>query len=353
MRHRLVTAVVALGAAVTACAGSSAPAPRIGAPEHVAASASPSPSPRPNNTVTIAFAGDTHFYSRSARALHGFGHIAKYLKRPDLMMVNLETAVTTRGTPEPKQYTFRSPPSSFRALRRAGIDVVTMANNHGEDYGLVGLKDSLHYAHRAHFPTVGIGKDRKHAFAAFRTTIHGQRIAVIGATDVLDSNLRAKWTAGPDHPGLASAYETDHLVRVVRHLRRTADIVVVYLHWGTELQACPTSAQHDLSTALHRAGADVVIGSHAHVLLGAGWKGHTYVDYGLGNFVFYSASGETARTGILTLTARRHQVLRARWQPAMVENGVAQPVTGDAAKEMRHDWHHLRGCTGLRAHPPA
>jgi poly-gamma-glutamate capsule biosynthesis protein CapA/YwtB (metallophosphatase superfamily) len=345
--------VAAAAAVLLAACGASAKSTHV---ERSAAPAGPRSSasaPRANHTITLAFAGDTHFYGASARALHGFGAIAAYLKKPDLMMVNLETAVTTRGTPEPKQYTFRSPPSSFRALRRAGIDVVTMANNHGEDYGLVGLRDSLRYKNEAHYPVVGIGKDEKHAFHAFHTTIDGQRVAVIGATDVLDSNLREKWTARPGKPGLASAYLVHRLQRAVREARADNDIVVVFLHWGTELEACPTSAQYDLTKALRHAGADIIVGSHAHVLLGSGWKGKTFVDYGLGNFVFYSASGKTAVTGILTLDVRRHQVLRYHWQPAIVDDGVAQPVTGDQAKEMRHRWRVLRHCTGLSPHPPA
>jgi poly-gamma-glutamate capsule biosynthesis protein CapA/YwtB (metallophosphatase superfamily) len=69
--------------------------------------------------------------------------MAATLTSADLAVVNLETAITRRGRPEPKQFTFRAPPAALDALRAAGVDVATMANNHGMDYGPVGLADSV------------------------------------------------------------------------------------------------------------------------------------------------------------------------------------------------------------------
>ena len=118
-----------------------------------------------------------------------------------------------------------------------------MANNHGEDYGPVGLQDSLAAAAAAHFPVVGIGQDADAAFAPYRVTVKGQRIAVIGATQVLDDNLAGAWTAGVGKPGLASAYDVPRLLASVTAARASSDLVVVYLHWGKELSTCPTGNQ--------------------------------------------------------------------------------------------------------------
>lgn len=341
---------------VTACSssGSSRPAP----PARVNSSPPSVPTTagiRPNPAITIAFGGDVHFEGSSERALYGgMAAIAPTLKAADVAMVNLETAITIRGTPESKQYTFRAPPTAFSALRAAGVDVVTQANNHGLDYGRVGLADNLAAAQAADFPVVGIGADATEAFRPWRKTVHGQRLAVIGATQVIDGNLTPSWTAGPDHPGLASAKEVTALLAAVRAARRSADIVVVYLHWGTELHSCPTAPQQELAPQLVAAGADVVVGSHAHVQLGAGYLRHTYVDYGLGNFVFYATGGGvTSRSGVLTLTVRRHAVTKAVWTPAVIESGVPVPLHGSAADSARKTWAALRGCTGLAASPTA
>lgn len=310
----------------------------------------------PNTAVTLAFGGDVHFegVDRSRLAANpqtAVGPIADVLRRADLAMVNLETAVTTRGTPAPKRFVFRAPPTAFLALRSAGIDVATQANNHGMDYGEVGLRDSLAAAADAKFPVVGIGADEAAAFAPWITTVHGERIAVLGATQVLDANLIAAWTAGPAKPGLASAKDEPRLLSAVREARSQADVVVVYLHWGTEMHTCPTAPQQALARALADAGADVVVGSHAHVLLGAGRLASTYVSYGLGNFVFYARSGPTLESGVLTLTLKGRTVRAAEWSPARIAGGVPVPLTGAAAAAAGRDWVRLRSCTGLAALP--
>ena len=84
---------------------------------------------------------------------------------------------------------------------------------------------------------------------------------------------------------------------------QTADTVIVYLHWGTELDACPNPLQEPLAQVLVQAGADIIVGTHAHVLLGGGYLGSAYVDYGLGNFAFYDNSPPENASGSLVITA--------------------------------------------------
>ncbi len=118
-------------------------------------------------SVTFAFGGDVMFEEpiRSyllERPVDIFAPIAPLLRRADLVVVNLETAVTERGEPAPnKQYHFRAPASAFRALRAGGIDVVTLANNHGMDYGEVGLRDTLKRAKAAGVPLIGAGLNQR------------------------------------------------------------------------------------------------------------------------------------------------------------------------------------------------
>ena len=327
-------------------------APTTTAPRQTAAK----PGEARGSAVTLAFGGDVHFEGVIRGRLTTnpettFGPIASVLRRADLAMVNLETAITTRGTAQGKSFTFRAPASAFRALEAAGVDVATMANNHGMDYGQVGLEDSIDAADHADFPVVGIGRDADQAFRPFRVTINGQRIAIIGATQVLDDSLAAAWTAGDGKPGLASAYQVDRLLEAVRSARQVADTVIVNLHWGKELAHCPIERQRELAPKLVKAGADVVIGSHAHVLLGGGYLGPAYVDYGLGNFVFYTSGGEAAQSGVLTLTVRGRAVTKSSWTPAVISGGIPIPVDGSAADRAVASWNDLRGCTGLAAEP--
>lgn len=306
--------------------------------------------------VTLAFGGDVHFEGAiesrlAANPATALGPIANVLRRADLAVVNLETAITERGTPAPKDFTFRAPPSALTALKAAGVDVATMANNHGQDFGVVGLRDSLAAAKAAKFPVIGVGRDADEAYRPYQVTVKGQRIAVIGATQVLDSSLAAAWTAGEDKPGMASAYEEARLLAAVKAARATSDTVVVDLHWGRELVNCPIDRQRALAPKLVAAGADVVVGSHAHLLLGGGYLRGAYVHYGLGNFVFYSRGGVTAQSGVLLLTTRGRAITDSRWVPATISGGIPIPLTGTAATRAVASWQSLRRCTGLSAKP--
>ena len=369
-RHVVASLTLAALLLLSACGGDDDPG-AAPAPTTAQAASSTATTARPSTTaakkagdpreptgepVTLAFGGDVHFEGAiesrlSANPATTFGPIANVLKRADLAVVNLETAITERGTPAPKDFTFRAPPSALTALKSAGVDVATMANNHGQDFGLVGLRDSLAAAKAAKFPVVGVGRNADEAYRAHLVTVKGQRIAVIGATQVLDSSLAAAWTAGEDKPGMASAYEEATLLAAVKEARAAADTVVVDLHWGRELVNCPIDRQRALAPKLVAAGADVVVGSHAHLLLGGGYLRGAYVHYGLGNFVFYSRGGVTAQSGVLLLTTRGRAITASRWVPATISGGIPIPLTGSAATSAVSSWRSLRRCTGLSAKP--
>jgi poly-gamma-glutamate synthesis protein (capsule biosynthesis protein) len=303
--------------------------------------------------VVLAFGGDVHFEgvlesTLAANVAGALEPVEPVFRQADLSIVNLETAVTTGGSPTSKAFVFRAPPTAFAALRGGGIDVASMANNHGLDYGVAGLRDSLAAAKRYRFPVVGIGLNAKQAYRPFRRTINGQRIAVIGATQVLDDELISAWTAGPAKPGLASAKDVPRLLQEVRAARKTSDTVVVFLHWGIELEQCPSSDQRTLAKQLVAAGADVVVGGHAHRIQGAGLMGPALVGYGLGNFVWYGTSELSTQTGVLLVTMDGRKVLGYRWQPARIVDGVPRPLTGSERRRGLAAWQALRGCTGLR-----
>ncbi|MEV5705477.1 CapA family protein [Actinoallomurus sp. NPDC052274] len=351
MRRTMVTAALAgVAAAAAACGGGgAAKSPRASAPSGKAQGDAK------DGPITVAFAGDVHFNGRLRARLAdpatALGPTIPELTRADLAMVNLETAITTRGTKAPKQFTFRAPPSAFTALRAAGVDVVTMANNHAMDYGTVGLRDSLAAIKKSGFPTVGIGANAAQAFRPYYVTVKGDRIAILGATQVLDDNLLTAWTATATKGGLASAKNVPRLLNEVRAARRNADTVIVYLHWGQEKNPCPLPRQKTLARALVRAGADVIVGGHAHIPLGGGYMKGRYVDYGLGNYFFTAPDRNDPNTGILEVTLRKRKVLGAAWKPAYITKGVPRLLDGAAATRAHAKWERLRRCTGLTAAP--
>jgi poly-gamma-glutamate synthesis protein (capsule biosynthesis protein) len=343
MRRRAAGVLAGLSLCVTLAACSSEPEPAA---------------PRAHTPLTIAFAGDVHFAGVLADRLDdpstAMGPLTSVLASADIGILNLETAVTTRGAPQAKQFTFRAPPVVFDALRLAGVDVVTMANNHALDYGPNSVPDALTAAQAAGMPVVGLGADDREAFTPWVTTVRGERVAVLGATAVVDDSLVRTWAAGPGQPGVATAIDgrNQRLVDAVRAARASADTVVVELHYGKDLTTCPTAVQRTLVDDLVAAGADIVVGQHAHVLLGGGYLGAAYIHYGMGNFQFYASNGGTkTETGVLVLTAAGRTVSGAQWHPGRIVDGLPTPLTGTAAATATARWEGLRGCAGLSAEP--
>jgi poly-gamma-glutamate synthesis protein (capsule biosynthesis protein) len=310
-------------------------------------------------SVTLGFGGDVHFEGTVGEDLAADPSTALGTTIPQLFagtnvsMVNLESVVTDGTCPEPqnKQYIFDAPASAVTALKSAKISLVTEANDHGYDCGAEGLSQNLTIATQDSYPIIGVGNNATQAFTPFRVTVDGQRIAIIAATQVIESNLVSTWTATGTQPGVASAIDPTELVREVQQVRKTADTVIVYLHWGTETQSCPNPQQEPLAQQLVKAGADIVIGSNSHVLSGAGYLGSAYVSYGLGNFAFYDTNPPETNSGALIITAEGRRVTSAVFRPATIVSGLPQPLTGQAATTAVQSWNSARSCTNLAVIP--
>jgi poly-gamma-glutamate synthesis protein (capsule biosynthesis protein) len=303
--------------------------------------------------VSFVFGGDVHFEGRVeaslARSAGGpLAGMAGSYAEEEIVVVNLETAITETTGAVGKTYTFKAPPARLAQLVADGVDVVSLANNHGMDFGAQGLADTLAAADAAGLPLVGAGLDAAEAYAPWTTTVGDHRVAVLGATQVLDNAFEAAWTAGADRPGLASAKQPQRLIEAVTRAAAEADTVAVVVHWGVEKQTCPTADQQALAEALVGAGADIVVGGHAHRLQGAGRMGTAVVGYGLGNLVFDTPdASDGARSGMLRVRADGTGHLDYQWLPAAIVGGLPERVEGAAEAAAVADWTALRSCTGL------
>jgi poly-gamma-glutamate synthesis protein (capsule biosynthesis protein) len=323
--------------------------------------------PRGNgNAVTFAFAGDVNFpevwdtedgpppnappLAEQVRAdpHHVLDAITPVLSDADLTMVNVETAITAGGEPVAgKNYHFRSPAQTFDALKAAGVDVVNMANNHSLDYGPTGMHDTFAAIDAAKLPVTGLGHDADEAYRPYLTTIKGQRIAIVSASDWLEPALVDSWSATDTQAGIAFSIDRTRLLAEVQKVRPEVDTLVVFLHWGTEETWCASGEQQDLASALLAAGADIIVGSHAHRVFGAGKVGSALVAYGMGNFVYWREDGESGRSGVLKVTATGREVDGYSWVPARITSGVPVPETGSAADADLAEWNARRDCSGI------
>ncbi len=315
-------------------------------------------------TVTIAFGGDASFENLDS-ALAGdtsslLSAIAPVMNEADLGVANLEAALTTGGSPSPKAFNFRVPPSALDALSAGGVQVISQANNHGMDYGQDGFAETLQIdatsAEDHGVDVIGVGANVDEAYAPVIKEVNGQQIAIFAASDVFDSNLETSWTATDTNPGLASARQgerLDRLVQGIAEVRDSVDTVIVYLHMGVEKDTCPTERQVALSDTLHDNGADLVIGTHAHRLQGAGFRDGRFVAYGLGNFVFKGPSAESRKSAVLRVDVTGRRVDGYEWVPATLSNNVPVPLTGASAESALAELDQRRECANLESEPPA
>ncbi len=239
-------------------------------------------------------------------------------------------------------------------LAASGVDVAVQANNHALDLGRSRLPSTLRAAGRAPLAVVGIGRDRRAALRPAVSRVGGTSVATLAAS-IADQDPTADPRRGgrrrAPRAGIAVALDPGPLLRAVRRADREHDVVVTYLHWGVQGDRCPSSDQRSLAGRLVAAGADVVVGSHAHVLQGDGRLGRGYVAYGLGNLAWYSPGP----TGVLTLAVRpprrphgRAVVVGSRWWPGRIGvDGTAS--SGCAARRRSQPPPRGRGSDRARA----
>jgi poly-gamma-glutamate capsule biosynthesis protein CapA/YwtB (metallophosphatase superfamily) len=260
----------------------------------------------------------------AAIAANGPGYpwtsVGKRLRQADIAFGNLECAVSERGEPFPKQFTFRGTPAALKGLRRhSGIDVLNLANNHVGDFGREATIDTVNAVERLGMRAVGAGPDLRRALAPQVVERLGLRVAFVGFSSIAP----LEFAAAENTPGTAWA-SPGAVAQAVRAARRRADVVVATFHWGIEKATFETAEQQALAQVAAAAGAQLVIGAHPHVLQPLRREGAAVVAYSLGNFVFGAASPGTASTGILEAHLTADGVAAARWRAGSIVS--ARPV---------------------------
>lgn len=304
--------------------------------------------------VHLAFAGDTYFNGPLSQLLATepatmFSAVTPLVSAADVAVVNLEAALADVDTPVPdKEFVFRSATSGLDALGAAGFDVVSMANDHALDHGPEGLAATVAAQAAGRLPVIGIGPDEATAYAAHMVDVRGQTVAVVAATQVLDNSRAEAQTATTTQGGVASAERVDRLLQEVAHVRAQADTVVVFLHWGSLSDTCPTTEQRELAQQLVTAGADVIVGGGTHSLQGAGFMGSALVGYGLGNFAFNADTAAAGESGVLQVSVTGRRVDSVAWAPAEIDGDrLPIPLAEPEATEARTDWAELAACAEL------
>jgi len=297
----------------------------------------------PKDEVRLAFVGDI-LLAASVEALMNKNGMAypyemalPYLQGPDLTAGNLENPITTRGTPaEDKQFVFKGSPSLLPSLKEAGIDVVSVANNHTLDQGVEGLLDTIAHLEEAGVANMGGGKDADEAFRPAVLEANGISVAYFGLSRVVPD---VSWKAGANQPGVAETYDSTRAMKEIAAARDQYDLIVVYAHWGEEKSFHPRAYEKRLARDYIDAGADLVVGAHPHVLQGFEQYKGKWIAYSLGNFIFnMTSTEETKDTGVLDAVCSRDGECRLQFHPMRVKQpSQPTPIEGEEAKRLL-DW---------------
>jgi poly-gamma-glutamate synthesis protein (capsule biosynthesis protein) len=264
-----------------------------------------------------------------------FASVQTFLSTADILAGNLECAITDRGQPQPKSYTFAAPPISAQALGLAGFDIAILGNNHALDYGLEGIGQTQQLLDEQGIATVGFGIGEQ-AAGPLVIERNGLRIAFLSYVDVpreYQGFDTRDWIATDAAPGIAWA-NADDIQAGVSAARQQADVVIVFMHFGYEGNELPVRFQRDVAVAAVDAGAAAVIGSHPHVLQHVEEYRGALIAYSLGNFIFDDFDMPENRSAILRLILDQNGMITYDWFPVVIVDGLPQPATAEQSAEI-------------------
>jgi len=273
-----------------------------------------------------AFGWDLPYVRRTG---HG-GALRTRISSADLAIANFENPAPDRFRFHSQGTVFSANPARIEGLVDAGLDWVSLANNHIGDAGRAGILQTMANLDEAGLRHSGAGRNAREARTPATFDVGGQTIALL-AYDA----IAGVYAAGRDSVGsarlTAAALEAD----IARARAEGADVVIVFPHWGVEYDATPSRSQQRLARLAIDAGADMVIGNHAHWAAAMEtYKGRP-IWYALGNFVFDQTWSERTMEGItLELTFSGPRLVQARMQPHLILDR-AQPNLLDPADDGR------------------
>lgn len=285
-------------------------------------------------SLTLGLGGDVSFglEAEAIVAARGAGYpweeIAPLLAECDFNAVNLESTLCRGGAPNPAQTTFlaRGDISCAAAMSEAGVDAVNLANDHAMDYNSSGLEETLNNLHGQAIEAFGAGPSLDAAVTPVVLEAgSGARLALLSFCDVAP----ASYAATADFPGISVA-TAEGVAEAVRAAAES-NYVVVYFHWGELNSPYVTDRQRELAQAAVTAGADLVVGSHPHVVQGIEvWQGVPIL-YSLGNLIFSASSTESWNGVFASCRFDGGSLADLEIVPLRLDGARPAPLEGDEA----------------------
>lgn len=295
------------------------------------AAATPSPEPDPKGKLVIHGTGDVSLDPSHIPALASKGYgwawsgLDGLFRRDDLTVINHECPSTDIVDPLAKTFVFRCDPDALDEARAAGVDVANLANNHGFDQGPQALLGSIRNMRDADIVPIGAGASQEKADAPAYVEVKGWTIGLVGVGEVIDPDSQV---AVGDEIGTSVGHDFWRALGAIREAEAHADLVIVSIHWGVQLDTRPREYQIFEARRMIEAGADVIFGHHAHRLQPMDTYKGKPIFYGLGNFVWPSFSVEGSRTAVARVVVRPNGDITGRLLPTTIVSD-GHPVLED------------------------
>lgn len=273
--------------------------------------------------LVLRFTGDVNLSSRFESVTNKKGadylwrKISPLLKTADISFLNLETSVSERGKKIKDRLFFRTKPENMRGLVTSGVDLVSVANNHTYDYGPVAFKDTLNFLTDNNVLYAGGGNNLEEALEVKYITKKGVKIGFIAFNQVLS----AAWGANESKAGqlLMIPQSKTRILNAIKAADENCDQLVVMTHWGIERAAIPKEETRVLAKLLIDSGADLIVGTHPHVLQGVEVYKNKPIYYSVGNSIFTNKDEMTAGGAIFELKLNKDGYLGAKFYPTYIE----------------------------------
>lgn len=260
------------------------------------------------NEVLLSFVGDVSLaddwyimpkYDERKKKVYGIlsEDVVNIMTSSDIMVANNEFTISNRGSKMPKKYyTFRGSPERLTIYEEMGVNLVTLANNHIYDYGETAFYDALNSLEEYDIPYIGAGRNKEEAKEPFYYIINGYKIGFVNATRAEKFILTPEAT--DTKGGVLRCYDSTEFTNLIEETKKKSDFVIALVHWGKEDSTELEQVQLDTSKQYINAGADLIVGTHAHTLQGIDFYNNKAIFYNIGDFIF---NHETKDTGIFQL----------------------------------------------------
>lgn len=265
------------------------------------------------------------------KGIHGVlsEETVKLLREADIFLANNEFTYSTRGEAlKGKMYTFRAEPSRVQHMLDIGADIISLANNHAYDFGEYAFADTLQTLRESNLAYIGGGENIEEASKPFYFIVNGRKYGFSAATKAEKLVLTPEATESTS--GVLRTYDPEKYLGVIARAEEQCDYNIAYVHWGAEGSHNIEDGLYEMAGQYIDAGADIVIGAHAHILQGIQYYKGVPIVYNLGNFLF---NAETIDTGILEIEIKGNKPTY-RFIPAIQKDCYTEIVLGKEANRI-------------------